>query len=218
MSFISESVPQDAHYVIYPIAIHAEDVAVGWTVESDQSWATVTSSLTDLQRQGFWIEDDKGSAKVTGSKSSSDIPVYVFLTENIGNAPRSVTLKLYPTGYPKAVRSFTITQQPEQRSGGVGFECYETDFGYERLAEGDAKYQYGFYWDRYVTYVSSDFFYRLIIHWSAQDAIDEYDASLYVTSTYKFLNKTTVTIDYSKLNDLGNNAEDTDTGQYMEPL
>lgn len=212
LKFVSEAEPQDAHYVIYPIAIHAEEVAVGWTVESDQSWATVTSSLTDLQKLGYWIEDDKGTVTVAGKQTTEDIPLYVFLTENVGDAPRTATLKLYPTGYPNAARSFTITQQPVQRSGGIGFECYETDFGAERLSADDAFFQYGFYWNRYVSYVSSDFFYRLIIHWSAQDAINDNDASSYVTSTYKFLNKTTVVIDYAKLNDLGNNAEDTDTG------
>lgn len=161
---------------------------------------------------GYWIEDDKGTVTVAGKQTTEDIPLYVFLTENVGDAPRTATLKLYPTGYPNAARSFTITQQPVQRSSGIGFECYETDFGAERLLADDASFQYGFYWNRYVSYVSSDFFYRLIIHWSAQDAISDNDASSYVTSTYKFLNKTTVVIDYAQLNDLGNNAEDTDTG------
>lgn len=210
LQFVSETQPQDAHYVIYPINIHAEEIAVGWTLQSDSEWATVTSSLTDLQKHGFWIEDDKGTATVSGKQSVEDIPLYVFLTENTGNAPRTATLNLYPTGYPQAARHFKVTQQPVQRSGGVGFECYEDDFGTERIA--NPIYPYGFYWDRYVTYTSSDFFYRLIIHWSAQDAISDYSASSYVSSVYKFLNKTTVTIDYSKLNDLGDNAQDTDTG------
>lgn len=99
LKFVSQSQQQDAHYVIYPIDIHAEDISVGWTVQSDSEWATVTSSLTDLQAQGFWIEDDKGTQTVSGNQSADDMTVYVFLTENTGDVPRTATLSLYPSGY-----------------------------------------------------------------------------------------------------------------------
>lgn len=211
LEFVSEAQLQDAHYVIMPCSIRAQDIAVGWTVESADSWATVRTSLTDLQQQGFWIVDDRGAATAGGAESVKDIPVYVFLEENTTAASRTGTLKLYPTGYPEAARTFTYEQLPVYRmAGGLGFERFEDDFGVSRLKE--PTWPFGFLWDRYVTYTSSDFFYRLIIHWSAQDAISNNNASAYVKSTYQFLRKTTVTIDYKVLNDLGDTADDDDTG------
>lgn len=211
LEFVSEAQVQDAHYVMMPCSIKAQDIAVGWTVESADSWATVRTSLTDLQQQGFWIVDDRGTATASGAESTKDIPVYVFLEENTSTAARTGTLKLYPTGYPEAARTFTYEQLPVYRTdGGLGFERFEYDFGVNRLKE--PTWPFGFLWDRYVTYTSSDFFYRLIIHLSAQDAISENNASAYVTSKYQFLSKTTVTIDYKVLNDLGDTADDAACG------
>lgn len=64
----------------------------------------------------------------------------------------------------------------------------------------------------YLVSLTPQFNLKFVSEAEPQDAISENDASSYVTSTYKFLNKTTVVIDYAQLNDLGDNAEDTDTG------
>ena len=61
LEFISESELQDAHYVIYPIHIKANDIPGNgeWTMTSTDSKVTLRTDLTILTNRGYWIEEDR---------------------------------------------------------------------------------------------------------------------------------------------------------------
>lgn len=206
LEFITESELQDAHYVICPVTFRMQGMTGSYTVGVDgNGWATVTDKLTDLQEQGFWVADDRGGSSVTGTAADGTYTAYLFLEENMTGAERSVTVSLAPQGVTEAARTLTITQLPAAMDGGVAVERFEDDFGKLRDIE-EPLYPFGFKWDRVVTYTNRDFLWRLILHWSAQDAIEDNGASSFVTSTYKLLQSTTVVINYTKLSALGDVA------------
>ncbi len=203
LEFVSEAELQDAHYVICPVTFRMQGMTGNYTVAVDgNGWATVTDKLTDLQEQGFWVVDDRGGASVTGTAADGTYTAYLFLEENMTGAERAVTVSLAPQGVTEAARTLTVTQLPAALDGGLAIERFENDFGKLRDIE-EPFYPFGFKWDRVVTYTNKDFLWRLILHWSAQDAIESNGASSFVSSTYKFLQSTTVVINYTKLSDLG---------------
>ena len=63
LEFISEPELQDAHYVIYPIHIKANDIPGNgeWTMTSTDSKVTLRTDLTILTNRGYWIEEDRGT-------------------------------------------------------------------------------------------------------------------------------------------------------------
>lgn len=137
LQFTSEPTIQDAHYVIYPIDIKAENVSDG-KLTSNVSWLTLRTDLTDLEKEGYWIEEDKGTQSI-------DIPdgttrVYAFLEENIGNDTREATLYLYQEAYSDFKDEFVVQQYPVSWNG---------DIGCERI-EGET-YPWGFLWDDNMT-------------------------------------------------------------------
>lgn len=208
LSFDEENVRQvDAHYLIQSLKIHVDPaLTTGWTLESpDADIVTLRSDLTDLEKQGYWIEEDRGTQTITGT-NTGDITVYAFFAENIGEAARDVKLTLYPTGYKSVATTSTISQLcPAWNSDGIG--C-------ERIEDGD--YPWGFKWDRKVIFDAKpkwslnlrQLFGAVIFNNIAQDAIETYGASSYVKVEHPsgtFLGlplETKVTIDYSKISSI----------------
>lgn len=138
LEFISESELQDAHYVIYPIHIKANDIPGNgeWTMTSTDSKVTLRTDLTILTNRGYWIEEDRGTQSISSTATGDDITVYAFLEENITDATRDVELELRPTDIPDATpATFTISQLCPSWNG---------DFGCERIEDDD--YPWGFLW------------------------------------------------------------------------
>lgn len=139
LEFISEPELQDAHYVIYPIHIKANDVPGNgeWTMTSPDPKITLRTELTNLTNRGYWIEEDRGEQEISSAATGEDITVYAFLEENITDATRNVVLELRPTNMPEAApATFTISQLCPSWNGNLG--C-------ERLEDGE--YPWGFLWD-----------------------------------------------------------------------
>lgn len=137
LQFTSEPTIQDAHYVIYPIDIKAENVSDG-KLTSNVSWLTLRTDLTDLEKEGYWIEEDRGTQSI-------DIPdgttrVYAFLEENIGNDTREATLSLYQEAYSDFKDEFVVQQYPVSWNGNIGCERIEGE-----------TYPWGFLWDDNMT-------------------------------------------------------------------
>lgn len=142
LEFISEPELQDAHYIIYPIHIKANDVPGGWTItSSDPDNVTLRTDLTILTRRGFWIEEDKGTASIRSTAQGDDITIYAFLTENAGEENRKVTLEMRPTNLPDVTpQTFTIEQLCPSWNGNLGCERIE------EYDEGFTGYPWGFKW------------------------------------------------------------------------
>ena len=153
LEFTSEPEIQDAHYIIYPITIKAEDVPGGeWTMnvkgenDIEQSPVTLRTDLTTLTRRGFWIDEDKGEVSIKGTSTGENITVYAFLKENAGEEPRDITLELRPSNAPGASpATFTITQLCPSWNGDLGCERIE------EYDEGFTGYPWGFLWDDSLT-------------------------------------------------------------------
>lgn len=138
LEFISESELQDAHYVIYPIHIKANDIPGDgeWTMTSTDSKVTLRTDLTILTNRGYWIEEDRGTQSISSTATGDDITVYAFLEENITDATRDVVLELRPTDMQNATpATFTISQLCPSWNGNIG--C-------ERIEDGDEPW--GFLW------------------------------------------------------------------------
>lgn len=137
LEFTTEPQVQDAHYVIYPIKIKVDPgLTGGWKLKSTSPKVTLRKNLTELEEVGYWIEEDRGTETIEGTKSG-DITVYAFLEENVTNAERDVVLELSPKGFPSATPAkFTIRQLcPSWNADGLGCERIE-----------GKKYQWGFLW------------------------------------------------------------------------
>lgn len=135
---------QDAHYVSFPIIVKVEDFTSDWTLTSNQpNDVFFTPAQTDLQKQGYWIDEDKGQASVTGTGSGT-FTYYVYATENIADATRDIELQIKPADNAQAVPVTANVQQLCPSWNGT--------LGCERIEDGD--YPWGFYWtnDYKVTY------------------------------------------------------------------
>lgn len=143
LEFTSEPQVQDAHYVIYPITIKAENLgANGWKlVSNDTRNVTFVENFgnDDIKRlvdNGYWLKDYCGKSELT-STTRGDIKVYVFIKENITDADRDIKLTLTPVDYPDATpETFTFKQYCPAWNNGIGVE---------RMQEID--YPWGFNWD-----------------------------------------------------------------------
>lgn len=220
LKFVTEPTLQDAHYVIYPIKIKVDPMLVeknkkgevvggGWTLKSTSPKVTLCKELTELTSLGYWVEEDRGTQTIEGTETG-EVTVYAFLEENIEWQNREVVLELSPKKYPSATPAkFTITQL---------FPSWNTDgFGCERFEDGD--YPWGFKWDSSmkITYDMSEAggsdwlkpFRRWIMKIQIKYYGDKYKN--YITYTQKYLQLTSVTIDFSKVPNL-NVADDPDNG------
>lgn len=211
LKFTSESKVQDAHYVIYPIKIKVDPTLVdknkkgevvggGWTLKSTSPKVTLCKELTELTSLGYWVEEDRGTQTIEGTETG-EVTVYAFLEENITDAERDIVLELSPKKYPSATSAkFTIKQLcPSWNTQGLGCERFE-----------DGDYPWGFKWDSSmkITYDMKDAgghgifgpFRRWIMKIQIKYYGDKYKN--YITYTQKYLQLTSVTIDFSKVPNL----------------
>lgn len=211
LKFVTEPTLQDAHYVIYPIKIKVDPTLVdkdkkgkvvggGWTLKSTSPKVTLCKELTELTSLGYWVEEDRGTQNIEGTETG-EVTVYAFLEENITDAERDIVLELSPKKYPSATSAkFTIKQLcPSWNTQGLGCERFE-----------DGDYPWGFKWDSSmkITYDMKDAgghgifgpFRRWIMKIQIKYYGDKYKN--YITYTQKYLQLTSVTIDFSKVPNL----------------
>ena len=194
LEFTSEPQVQDAHYVIYPITIKAENLgANGWKlVSNDTRNVTFVENFgnDDIKRlvdTGYWLKDYCGKSELT-STTRGDIKVYVFIKENITDADRDIKLTLTPADYPNAAPvTFDFKQYCPAWNNGIGVE---------RKQETD--YPWGFNWDSSmkITYSMPKGFWMGI--WHALFTI--FGNTKYVTQEgYAWTGTWKVTVDFSKV-------------------
>lgn len=194
LEFTSEPQVQDAHYVIYPITIKAENLgANGWKlVSNDTRNVTFVENFgnDDIKRlvdNGYWLKDYCGKSELT-STTRGDIKVYVFIKENITDADRNIKLTLTPADYPNAAPvTFDFKQYCPAWNNGIGVE---------RKQETD--YPWGFNWDSSmkITYSMPKGFWMGI--WHALFTI--FGNTKYVTQEgYAWTGTWKVTVDFSKV-------------------
>lgn len=194
LEFTSEPVVQDAHYVIYPITIKADNLgANGWKlVSNDTRNVTFVEKFEndDIKRlvdNGYWLKDYCGKSELT-STTRGDIKVYVFIKENITDADRDIKLTLTPADYPNAAPvTFDFKQYCPAWNNGIGVE---------RKQETD--YPWGFNWDSSmkITYSMPKGFWMGI--WHALFTI--FGNTKYVTQEgYAWTGTWKVTVDFSKV-------------------
>lgn len=194
LEFTSEPVAQDAHYVIYPITIKADNLgANGWKlVSNDTRNVTFVENFgnDDIKRlvdNGYWLKDYCGKSELT-STTRGDIKVYVFIKENITDADRDIKLTLTPADYPNAAPvTFDFKQYCPAWNNGIGVE---------RKQETD--YPWGFNWDSSmkITYSMPKGFWMGI--WHALFTI--FGNTKYITQEgYAWTGTWKVTVDFSKV-------------------
>lgn len=194
LEFTTEPQVQDAHYVIYPITIKAENLgANGWKlVSNDTRNVTFVENFgnDDIKRlvdNGYWLKDYCGKSELT-STTRGDIKVYVFIKENITDADRDIKLTLTPADYPNAAPvTFDFKQYCPAWNNGIGVE---------RKQETD--YPWGFNWDSSmkITYLMPKGFWMGI--WHALFTI--FGNTKYVTQEgYAWTGTWKVTVDFSKV-------------------
>lgn len=211
LKFVTEPTLQDAHYVIYPIKIKVDPTLVdkdkkgkvvggGWTLKSTSPKVTLCKELTELTSLGYWVEEDRGTQTIEGTETG-EVTVYAFLEENIERQNREVVLELSPKKYPSATPAkFTIKQLcPSWNTDGFGCERFE-----------DGEYPWGFKWDSSmkITYDMSEAggsdWLKPLRRWIMKIQIKYYGDKYknYITYTQKYLQLTSVTIDFSKVPNL----------------
>lgn len=196
---------QDAHYITFPITVNVKDYDGAWTLTSNlPNDVFFTQTKTELQKQGYWIDDDKGTNTISGT-GSGNFTYHVYVTENIGDAARDLQFQITPNDVKGATpTTATVQQLSPSWNGNIGCERIE-----------DGAYPWGFLWDnnmkiKYtVPSVSSDFF----GHYISSLLIDLSNMGQYnyVTIDRPFLSIRSITIDFSKLTANGV-AEDLDNG------
>lgn len=149
LEFTSAPATQDAHYVVCPITIKAENVpGKWWTLTSDDpdnvtfvekfsSDDTENDEIKALVEQGYWLKDYCGESTLTSS-SSGEVRIYAFLKENATTRDRHITLRLTASQGSSAATPETLTldQLCPAWNGGIGVE---------RIQGED--YPWGFNWD-----------------------------------------------------------------------
>jgi len=208
---------QDAHFISFDISVTIKDFTEDWTLTSNlPEDVTFTTTKTELQKQGYWIEDDKGQSTITETGSGT-FNYHVYVTENIGNTTRDLNFQIKP----KDAETIPSTAKVKQL-------CPSWDEskkqGYERIEEEDGgNYPFGFKWDRKVVFTAEpkldwegnlsetlrNLFGAYIFRNLAQAAKEEHHADYITIEEEKrrilLLNltvKTTVTIDYSQVSSL----------------
>lgn len=220
----------DAHYGIIPIKIKANELKEGWTVTSDQSWATLKTKLTPFEQQGYWLDNTgdypaycndvnvpvERTQQITGNVQGEEVEFYLFLSENSGSTDRQVTLSVRPSDNSDAAPStLSITQKCPNWSGDIGWEQIEEPINNDR--------PFGFQWKRKVTLRSSQkmggveaWFYKMWLRTGGgldiifpakyPDFVTNIDAPSVWTQDYL-----TIDLDYSKINNV-TNASDVNNG------
>lgn len=214
----------DAHYVIQEIQIKAD---CEWTLKSDVNWLTFTDWSYDASKpedrplgmSGYWIRSERGGQTFSGS---GDKVLYAYYDEHTGDQNREAHLTIsYGDGSNGGGNTKTITQY---------CPAWVSNAGYERIEEDAGTYPFGYAWDRKVQFIAEpgfdwndpslqDLFGAYVFRNIANDAITEYNADGYVTvnedrfwALIWWTYRTTVTIDYSGFNAIGNGNISTDNG------
>lgn len=197
----------DAHYVIVPIKIRANNLNGGsYTLTSaDPTVCKLRATLVGPEEQGYWPKEDTAGGdfarqiSISGTEEG-DVLVYAFINENAGSSPRDVKLQLHYTAPGNATstlaREWTITQSSPNWVNGIGWENVEEE----------PEKPYGFAWTRKVTYHSKNVLAGgLISLLRLFGAIQDNPAV-----TFSGLFNVTCVIDYSKVEALTNVYSETD--------
>lgn len=223
MSITCERDQVDAHVDIEEITIEADGA---WVLSSDVDWLTFTDWSYDtskpeerpLGHRGYWIRSERGNKTFSGS---GNMTLYAYYDENLTDANRTANITLTYPGTSIAGAQKTVTQYCPAwiDNAGSGYERFEEDHRWEEDGSKTFTYPFGFAWDRNVSFTAEpkisfpDFSLRDVLGayvflYIANNAIENYGAGDYVTvKEDKFLGltyRTTVTIDYSKFNAIGN--------------
>lgn len=224
MSITCERDKVDAHVDIEEITIEADG---DWVLSSDVDWLTFTDWAYDtskpeerpLGHRGYWIRSERGNKTFSGS---GNMKLYAYYDENLTDANRTANITLTYPGTSIAGAQKTVIQYCPAWSGNAGYERFEEDHRWEEDGSKTFTYPFGFAWDRKVEFTAEpkvdiwNFSFRdllgaYVFLYIANNAIENYGAGDYVTVKEEsawwslgFTVKTTVTIDYSKFNAIGN--------------
>lgn len=224
MSITCERDKVDAHVDIEEITIEADG---DWVLSSDVDWLTFTDWSYDtskpeerpLGHRGYWIHSERGNKTFSGS---GNMKLYAYYDENLTDANRTANITLTYPGTSIAGAQKTVIQYCPAWSGNAGYERFEEDHRWEEDGSKTFTYPFGFAWDRKVEFTAEpkvdiwNFSFRdllgaYVFLYIANNAIENYGAGDYVTVKEEsawwslgFTVKTTVTIDYSKFNAIGN--------------
>ena len=195
---------QDAHYITFPITVNVKDYDGAWTLTSNlTNDVFFTQTKTELQEQGYWIDDDKGTNTISGT-GSGNFTYHVYVTENIGDAARDLQFQITPAVNGATPITATVQQLCPSWNGNIGCERIE-----------DGAYPWGFLWDSNMTikYTVPSVASNFIGHYISSLLIDLSNVGQYnyVTIDRPFLSIRSITIDFSKLTANGV-AENLDNG------
>ena len=220
MSITCERDMVDAHVDIEEITIEADGP---WVLSSDVDWLTFTDWSYDtskpeerpLGHRGYWIRSERGNKTFSGS---GNMTLYAYYDENLTDANRTANITLTYPGTSTAGAQKAVTQYCPAWSGNAGYERFEEDHRWEEDGSKTFTYPFGFAWNRNVSFTAEpkisfpnfslrDVLGAYVFLYIANNAIENYGAGDYVTvNEDKFLGltyRTTVTIDYSKFNAIG---------------
>lgn len=207
----------DAHYVWTDITINVDTAAdEAWTLEVSATGTTDATGHASVMllegansliaTEGYWLDKDDSNISMRGSDTLDGTTkgvktVRVFIPENISNAERTITLKLWLDSAPDNVKTEYLYQK-------YPYWDDAKNFGWERVENTDVG-TFGFNWDRVVCYAYK---YTLTNGWTSigatkkdqygtfntivDDLIVKYNASQYVTKMY--FAQTTNAIDIDK--------------------
>lgn len=152
LEFAETEIPAlDAHYEKFEINVSSDKLPAGWTLTSNYpNDVFFTSQLSEMQKEGYWIDNKKGESSVTGTGNQH---FYVYVTENaldasgnLANTDRNIELILTPKGVenPEDVKLSVTQYCPALSADGL--------LGAERILDPN-KYPWGFKFDNVkVTY------------------------------------------------------------------
>lgn len=159
--FANDTPVQDANYVSHTNIIHPVSVGASqnWTAKVRASDGADISIIKEadvniMATEGFWTDrildkngNDKGSARGTdriSSSGSTDVPVRIFLPENVSDQNRIIYVDFYFDNASEPVTTLTLLQYCPDWVG---------DYGWEQIDDNGIG-NFGFNWTRnvYLTY------------------------------------------------------------------
>lgn len=218
MSITCERYMVDAHVDIEEITIKADgpwvlSSGVDWLTFTDWSYDTSKPEERPLGHRGYWIRSERGEKTFSGS---GNMTLYAYYDENLTDANRTANITLTYPGTSKVGAQKTVTQYCPAWIVNAGYERFEEDHRWEEDGSKTFTYPFGFAWDRKVTFTAKpDFSWppswenvlgAVIFYSIANTTINQYEANSYVNLDAKWFilpYETTVTIDYSQVNAIG---------------